>query len=136
MKNISRLPVSPPAIPPPSFAFCYRSQLAGVGLLHRKTAAKSEPTIEISASGDRYEIKWISALRELEAAFHLGQEVEYQRLDGTKVTSVFSLEDSKLSERQRAGEVTVSATWTFSYPALTIESVAGGVTGTEVYKRL
>ena len=50
----------------------------------------------------------------------LDRIVEYQRLNGTKVTSVFMVENGKLSGRQRAGEVTVTATWPFSSPALTI----------------
>jgi hypothetical protein len=101
-------------------------------------AAQSAPTIEVSAAGDHYETKRTVVFKNTEAAFHPGQEVEYQRLNGTKVTFVFMVEDVKLSERQRSGEVTVTATWPFSYPALTNFQRASleGVAGTEVYKRL
>jgi hypothetical protein len=139
MKNTSRLLVSFASILHPSFCFLLLLTTAGVELLHRKAAMKSEPTIGISASVDRYQIKRLVALKSTEDTFRLGQEFEHHRFDdGAKVTCLFNLEDNKLLEtRQAPGQVTVTATWAFSYEGLTIESLlAEGVAGTEVYKRL
>lgn len=90
--------------PASALCICLSLTIAGVGLLHRKTAMKSEPTIEISVSGDRYEVKRLAALKSTEDTFHLGQEFEHQRFDdGAKVTSVFNLEgNNKLLETQQA----------------------------------
>jgi hypothetical protein len=68
--------------------------------------------------------------------FQLGQEFESERLDGAKVTSIFTLKGNKLLEKQHGtGLVTVTAIWTFSRSVLTIESLAEEVMGTEVYIR-
>jgi hypothetical protein len=108
-----------------------------MGLMQRTLAAKSKPTQEIAEAGGEYTIKRLTALKNTEARFKLGQEFEFQRFDDVKVMAVFNLEDGKFVEKQHGGGVhSATAVWTFSPSELTVESEAGGVVATEVYKRL
>lgn len=106
-------------------------------MIQRNLAEKSKPTVEITEAGGRWTFKRLTALKNTEAAFELGQEFEFQRFDGSKVTSIFTLEGNKLKEKQYgAGVVPVTNTWEFLPVDVTVVSVAEGVVGTELYKRL
>lgn len=106
-------------------------------MIQRNLAGKSKPTLEITENGGRWTFKRLISLKNTEAAFELGQEFEFQRFDGSKVTSIFSLEGNKLEEKQYgAGVVPVTTIWEFHPVDVTVVSRAEGVTATEVYKRL
>jgi hypothetical protein len=105
--------------------------------MQRTLAAACKPTQEITEAGGEYTVKRLSASKNTEARFKLGQEFGYRRLDDVEVLAVFDLEDGRFVEKQHGGGVpSAKAVWTFSPSGLTIESEAGVVVATEVYKRL
>lgn len=107
------------------------------GMIQRSLAMKSKPTIEITENGGRWTIKRLTALKNSEVNFQLGQEFEFENLGGAKVMAVINLVDGKLVEKHHGDDVApVVATWTFSSTDLTVESTARGVVGIEVFKRL
>ena len=106
-------------------------------MIQRSMAGKSKPTVEITEAGGRWNFKRLTALKNTEVVFELGKECEFQRFDGSKVTSIFTLEGNKLEEKQYgAGVIPVTIIWEFHPVDVTVVSLAEGVMGTEVYKRL
>jgi hypothetical protein len=106
-------------------------------MVQRNLAGKSKPTVEITEAGGRWTIKRLTALKNTEVVFELGKECEFERFDGSRITSIFTLDGNKLEEKQHGDDLpTVTATWKFSSVDLTVVSLAGEVNGTEVYKRL
>lgn len=50
----------------------------------RALAATAKPTIEITQDGDKYSMKTISAFKNTEISFKLGEEFDEETADGRK----------------------------------------------------
>jgi fatty acid-binding protein 7 len=60
------------------------SIFVGVGFAKRAIAAAAKPTIEISENGGKYTIKTLSAFKNTEITFTLGEEFDEETADGRK----------------------------------------------------
>nr|UAA83478.1 fatty acid-binding protein [Haemaphysalis flava] len=72
----------------------------GVGLAWRKLGQTSKPTVEIKAEGDDWSIKTHTMLKTTELKFTLGKEFDENRMDGTTVKSLVTLDGNKLVQKQ------------------------------------
>ena len=68
-----------------------------VGFMLRKLGNSLSPSVEITLDGDVYTLKTTSTFKTTEIKFKLGEEFEEERLDGTKVKSVVTLDGNKMT---------------------------------------
>ncbi|KAG8185490.1 hypothetical protein JTE90_019748 [Oedothorax gibbosus] len=105
----------------------------GVGLVTRKMAETSKPTVEIKQEGAEYVIKTL-AFKNSEIRFKLGEEFEENRLDGATVKTVVTLEGGKLVQKQ-FGDKEVTITREVDGDTLKVTCQSGTVVSTRVYQR-
>lgn len=57
---------------------------SGVGMIQRNLAEKTKPTVEISEKDGKYTLKTLTALKNTEINFTLGEEFDEETADGRK----------------------------------------------------
>lgn len=109
---------------------------AGVGMIQRNLAEKAKPTVEISTSNGRWTIKTLTALKNSEINFALGEEFDEETADGRIARSTITMEGDWITHYQRLGDeelVTVSKCFNTE---MVQTYTTKGVTATRVFKRL
>lgn len=59
-------------------------KFAGVGMIQRNLAEKAKPTVEITEKDGKYSLKTLTALKNTEIVFALGEEFDEETADGRK----------------------------------------------------
>lgn len=108
----------------------------GVGMIQRNLAEKAKPTVEISESNGRYTLKTMTALKNTEINFALGEEFDETTADGRQSKSTMTRDGNKLIHVQRIGGDESTTIREFSDKEMKAIFSAKGVTATRVYKRL
>ncbi|CAL8109436.1 unnamed protein product [Orchesella dallaii] len=108
----------------------------GVGMIQRNLAEKAKPTVEITENGGRYTLKTLTALKNTEINFTLGQEFDEETADGRKAKSTITQEGSKLIHVQKIGDDQSQTVREFLPNEMKATFTAKGVTASRVYKRL
>merc|ERR1712055_246023 len=110
-----------------------------VGLLKRKAALASTPSMEISESGGKYKMVTSTTLSSVELNFELGVEFDETTADGrTCKTTVTKEGDNKLVTKQVAqkeGEKNVTVVREFSDEGINVEFICGDVVSKQFFKR-
>lgn len=104
----------------------------GVGLAWRKLGQTSKPTVEIKAEGDDWSIKTHTMLKTTELKFTLGKEFDENRMDGTTVKSLVTLDGNKLVQKQ-FGDKEVTITREVKDGHLEVTCALEGVTAVRKY---
>ena len=73
-----------------------------IGMLLRKAATGSTPTLEISEENGVWNIKTSTTLKSMELRFKPGEEYEETTADGRQVLAVITFEDEKIVSVQKA----------------------------------
>lgn len=105
-------------------------------MIQRNLAEKAKPTVEISESGGKYTLKTLTALKNTEIVFTLGQEFDEETADGRKSKSTMTKEGDKLVHVQKIGDEAATTTREFFPTEMKAVFSAKGVVATRVYKRL
>lgn len=104
----------------------------GVGLAWRKLGQTSKPTVEIKAEGDDWSIKTHTMLKTTELKFTLGKEFDENRMDGTTVKSLVTMDGNKLVQKQ-FGDKEVTITREIKDGHLEVTCALEGVTAVRKY---
>uniref|UniRef100_A0AC34Q822 Cytosolic fatty-acid binding proteins domain-containing protein n=1 Tax=Panagrolaimus sp. JU765 TaxID=591449 RepID=A0AC34Q822_9BILA len=76
----------------------------GVGMVQRKLASSTKPSVVFEKTGDKWKMSVISAIKTIVTEFELDKEFEETTADGRKCKSTFSLVDGKLIQEQKAAK--------------------------------
>jgi hypothetical protein len=109
----------------------------GVGMIQRNLAEKAKPTVEITEAGGRYTLKTLTALKNTEIVFTLGEEFDEETADGRKARSTVTKDgDNKLVHVQKIGADVATTTREFLPTEMKATFEAKGAKASRVYKRL
>ncbi|CAG7828979.1 unnamed protein product [Allacma fusca] len=107
----------------------------GVGLVTRKLANNSKPTIEVTENGDKYLFKTITTFKTIDLDFEVGKEFTEETADGRKAQTTITRNGNVFTQTQKIDKLNATITRTFSDNTLTAVFQAGDVTSTRVYKK-
>lgn len=108
----------------------------GVGMMQRNLAGKAKPTEEITESGGRYTLKTLTALKNTEINFVLGEEFDEETFDGRKARSTVTQDGAKFVQVQKYGEDEATIVRTFAERSMEVSYSAKGVTSIRTFHRL
>ncbi|XP_055854817.1 probable fatty acid-binding protein [Episyrphus balteatus] len=78
----------------------------GVGMVYRKMGNSVSPTVELKKDGDKYTFTTTSTFKTSSFSFALGEDFDYETLDGRKVTSVVTLDGNTLTQVEKGDKPT------------------------------
>jgi hypothetical protein len=111
----------------------------GVGIILRKAATCSTPTMEITKNGDKWKIVTKTILKSVELNFELGVPFEEVSTDGRKCKTTVTMEgDNKLITNQVAteeGKKSVKVIREFSDEGIDVQMICGDVVSKQFFKR-
>nr|UEK51492.1 FABP-like protein [Parasacculina yatsui] len=111
----------------------------GVGMVMRKLGNAATPTMEITVSGDEYELKTITTFKTTSIKFKLGEAFEENTADGRTVKSTITVDGNTLVHEQKGNkekkEKDSVLRRTFDGDTCTLVCEADGVKATRVYKK-
>lgn len=110
----------------------------GVGLLLRKAAMASSPTMTISENGGNWTVLTKTTAKTTEVKFRLGEEFDETSVDGRRCRTLVVLDGDTMTSQQRAqtpGEKDVTVVRKFDASGFTMSSTCGEVTATQVFAR-
>lgn len=101
-------------------------------------ANSMSPEMEITKSGDKYNVKTKSALKTSEFSFVPGEEFEENRQDDVKVKSLIKVEGDKWVQTQTPleGDKVVTIVRTFDASGINVTASVSGVTSERFYSRV
>jgi len=108
---------------------------AGVGLVQRTAASKVKPVVEISEAGGKYSLKTLTALKNTEIVFTLGEEFDEKTADDRTCKSTVTKDGNKLIHVQKIGDETATITREFSGSEMKAIFSTKGVSSTRTYKK-
>lgn len=110
----------------------------GVGMMKRKLAQTSSPTVEfLKDENGNYIFKSYTPIKNSETRFKLGEEFEEDRLDGKKCKSVIEFSDgNRFTQTQRDGSMEIKYIREFTGDEINVTSIANDVKCFRVYKRV
>jgi len=109
----------------------------GVGLMKRKLADSSYPTVEFHKDeNDNFIFKSHTIIKSTETRFRLGEEFDEDRLDGKKVKSLVVAEGNKFIQIQRDGDQEIKYIREFGNDEIRVTSIVNNVTCLRIYKRI
>jgi len=109
----------------------------GVGLMKRKLANNSYPTVEFNKDeNDNFIFKSHTIIKSSETRFRLGEEFDEDRLDGKRVKSLVVAEGNKFIQTQRDGEQEIKYIREFGNDEIRVTSIVNNVTCLRIYKRI
>ena len=111
----------------------------GVGMLVRKAATVSTPTMEISKDGNKWKMVTKTTLKSIELNFEIGVPFEETTTDGRKCKTTVTMEgDNKLITNQvaiEAGKKNVKVIREFSDEGIDVQMICEDVVSKQFYKR-
>ncbi|MFJ1753262.1 lipocalin/fatty-acid binding family protein [Kitasatospora sp. NPDC088134] len=108
----------------------------GVGMIQRNLAVKANPTEEITEAYGRYTLKTLTALKNTEINFVLGEEFDEETFDGRKARSTVTQDGAKLVQVQKYGDVEATIVRTFSDTSMEVTYSGKDVTSVRTFRRL
>jgi len=110
----------------------------GIGLIKRKLAQSTSPTIEVTKDGEKWNVKTKSALKNTEVSFKIGEEFEETRQDDVKVKSLVTQDGNKWTQVQTPldSDKVVTIVREFGDKQLTTTATVGAVSSVRIYDRL
>ena len=111
----------------------------GLGMLMRKAATVSTPTMEISKDGNKWKMVTKTTLKSIELNFEIGVPFEETTTDGRKCKTTVTMEgDNKLITNQvaiEAGKKNVKVIREFSDEGIDVQMICEDVVSKQFYKR-
>merc|ERR1711973_167671 len=111
----------------------------GLGLLKRKAAMASTPTMEISESGGKYKMVTSTTLSSVELNFELGVEFEETTADGRTCKTTVTMEgDNKMITNQvaqKSGQKDVKVIREFSDKGIAVQFICEDVVSKQFFER-
>ncbi|KOV23586.1 lipocalin/fatty-acid binding family protein [Kitasatospora sp. NPDC052868] len=108
----------------------------GVGLMQRNLALKAKPTEEITEVYGRYTLKTLTALKNTEINFVLGEEFDEETFDGRKARTTVTQDGDKFVQVQKYGDVEATIVRAFADTSMEVTYSAKGVTCVRSFLRL
>ena len=110
----------------------------GVGLLMRKAATSSTPTMTITETNGKWKMVTSTTLKSIELNFELGVEFEEKTTDGRQCKTTVTKDGDKLITQQvpiKAGEKAVKVIRDFSDEGIAVEFICEDVVSKQFFKR-
>ncbi|MEU7328548.1 lipocalin/fatty-acid binding family protein [Streptomyces parvus] len=107
-----------------------------VGMIQRNLAGKAKPTEEISENGGRYTLKTLTALKNTEINFVLGEEFDEETFDSSKIRSTVTRDGAKLVHVQKYGENEALIVRTFTDTSMEVTYSAQDVISARTFRRI
>ena len=104
-----------------------------IGFMSRKLGNSATPVVEVTINGDEYTLTTTTLLKTTVIKFKLGQEFDEERLDGTKVKSIITLDGNVMTHVMKGSPETV-ITREFSGSEMKAVLKVSNVVCTRVYK--
>lgn len=105
----------------------------GVGIVYRKMGNSVSPTVELKRDGQKYSFNTTSTFKTSSFSFNLGEDFDYETLDGRKVTSVVTLEGNTLTQLEK-GDKPTTIVREFSPENLVATMTIGDIKCVRTYK--
>ncbi|XP_055903445.1 probable fatty acid-binding protein [Eupeodes corollae] len=105
----------------------------GVGMVYRKMGNSVSPTVELKKDGDKYTFTTTSTFKTSTFSFTLGEDFDYETLDGRKVTSVVTLDGNTLTQQEK-GDKPTTIIREFSPDSLVATMTIGDIKCVRTYK--
>jgi len=110
----------------------------GLGMLMRKAATSSTPTMEITESGGKWKVLTKTTLKSTEINFEVGKAFEETTVDGRKCTTTVTIEGNTMVTDQKANEAgkkDVKVIREFSDDGIDVQMICEDVTSKQYFKR-
>ncbi|KAI2809172.1 Lipocalin / cytosolic fatty-acid binding protein [Blomia tropicalis] len=109
----------------------------GVGLVKRKLANTTYPTLDITKDESDYiSIKTTAPFRTQTTRFKVGEEFDEERMDGKVVKSLVTAQDNVYTQIQRDADLEIKYVREFTGDQIKVTSTANGISCYRVYKRI
>ena len=113
-------------------------QKLDLGMIMRKAATSSTPTMEISESGGKWKMVTKTMLKSVELNFELGVPFDETTTDGRKAKTTVTMDGNKLITDQvatEAGKKSVKVIREFSDDGIDVQMICEDVVSKQYFKR-
>ena len=110
----------------------------GLGMLMRKAATASTPTMEITESGGKWRILTKTTLKSTEINFEIGVPFDETSTDGRKCTTTVTVNGNQMVTEQKAkeaGKKSVKVIRDFSDDGIEVQMICEDVVSKQYFKR-
>merc|ERR1712072_90345 len=110
----------------------------GLGMLMRKAATSSTPTMEITESGGKWKILTKTTLKSTEINFQIGVPFDETSTDGRECTTTVTVNGNQMVTEQKAkeaGKKSVKVIRDFSDDGIDVQMICEDVVSKQYFKR-